>query len=183
VLHVPERRKPEEFYKALYAWLEGKDGDQSGYARVLGFLQAVDTSKFNPHAPPPRTAAWHAMLAAGARGRGAVGDLVDLLVADPDAILAVGGNRSGRPSTPVFSAQHLVEQVSLYAKNRNLELPGGLTRQRLGLLLNDRLPKRAIKFKRAEVTMYAVYARDRWRENPNSAWKARWLSFQVHRKG
>jgi len=46
-----------DYFAKLYAWYE-----KGGMANVVAYLRALNISKFNPKAPPPRTAAWKAIV-------------------------------------------------------------------------------------------------------------------------
>ena len=45
------------YYAALYAWYAA-----GGSEHVAAYLMSLDITKFNPKAPPPKTAAWHAIV-------------------------------------------------------------------------------------------------------------------------
>ena len=53
-----ERQTPA-YYEKLVHWLE-----HGGKQAVYGYLMALDVSAFKPAAPPPKTEAWHAVIAA-----------------------------------------------------------------------------------------------------------------------
>lgn len=50
----------EGYFKGLYQWL-----DDGGYGHVAAYLNERDISQFNPKAPPPKTAAFWAIVDAG----------------------------------------------------------------------------------------------------------------------
>lgn len=53
-----EKQSPS-FFDALWSWIEN-----GGKNAVLGYLQRLDLADFNPKAPPPKTEAWHQIVAA-----------------------------------------------------------------------------------------------------------------------
>ena len=69
-------RRPEEFteqyWHDLWNWYEG-----GGLEHAARYLATLDVSDFDPKAPPPRTAAWHAIVNASMAPEG--GELADLL--------------------------------------------------------------------------------------------------------
>jgi hypothetical protein len=52
-------KQPAAYFDALWAWMEG-----GGKNAVIGYLQRLDLADFNPKAPPPKTEAWHQIVAA-----------------------------------------------------------------------------------------------------------------------
>lgn len=61
-----------EYWTNFWAWLNG-----GGAAHVVAYLQALDLSRFDPKAPPPKTEAWHAIVSAGIAPEDAeLGDLI-----------------------------------------------------------------------------------------------------------
>jgi hypothetical protein len=52
-------RPPASYFDSLWDWM--KDGGKSA---VVGYLQRIDLSGFDPKAPPPKTEAWHQIVAA-----------------------------------------------------------------------------------------------------------------------
>ena len=59
-----ERNKDDfvpNYWPEIWEWYE-KAG---GYGHVAAFLHELDLAGFDPKAPPPKTAAWYAIVAAG----------------------------------------------------------------------------------------------------------------------
>lgn len=78
-------RSREDFGSAYWAdlWAWYSNG---GFGHVAAFLRELDLSGFDPKAPPPQTAAFHAIVAAGAAPEdGEMRDLIDR-AQTPDAI-------------------------------------------------------------------------------------------------
>lgn len=64
-----------DYWKQLYGWYEA-----GGRWHVAAYLAAYDLSSFDPKAPPPHTAAWHAIVDANAAPEDAeLADALDLL--------------------------------------------------------------------------------------------------------
>jgi hypothetical protein len=129
----------EQYWRDLWNWYEG-----GGLEHAARYLATLDVSHFDPKAPPPRTAAWHAIVNASMAPEG--GELADLLDAigerewlglqRPDAVTpallkraAMSINhemhkwlddRRNRRALP-----HKLEQVG-YGVVRNLEADDGL---------------------------------------------------------
>lgn len=69
------------YWQRLYAWYE-----HDGIKHVVAYLYSVDLTGFDPKAPPPQTAGWQAMVAAGQSPENAeVHDALERL-GDPDAV-------------------------------------------------------------------------------------------------
>jgi hypothetical protein len=54
-------KQPKEYFKPLWEWMHGGGGKQA----IVGYLQRLDISGFEPMAPPPLTEAWHDIVDAG----------------------------------------------------------------------------------------------------------------------
>lgn len=54
-------KRPATYFDYLWAWMLG-----GGKQAVMGYLLRLDISDFNPKAPPPKTEAWHQIVAANA---------------------------------------------------------------------------------------------------------------------
>lgn len=69
------------YFPDLWGWYES-----GGFGHVAAFLRSLDLAGFNPKAAPPRTPAWHAIVAAGAAPEDV--ELRDVIEADgaPEAI-------------------------------------------------------------------------------------------------
>jgi hypothetical protein len=68
----------EDYWKRMYRWL-----DSGGNARVAAHLAAVDLSKFDPKAPPPKTLAfWEIVNANRAPEDSELADVLDHLAKD-----------------------------------------------------------------------------------------------------
>lgn len=69
------------YWPTIWQWYES-----GGYGHVGAFLRDLDLSGFDPKAPPPKTAAWHAIVASGSAPEDAeLRDVVDRAAA-PDAL-------------------------------------------------------------------------------------------------
>ena len=69
------------YWPELWKWYEA-----GGYGHVVAFLQTLDLSAFDAKATPPKTAAWHAIVAAGAAPEDAeLRDIIDR-AESPDAM-------------------------------------------------------------------------------------------------
>jgi len=62
----------ESYWSGLWSWYE-----TGGYEHVAAYLGHLDLSEFRPTAPPPKTEAWHAVVAAGQAPE--QGELADVL--------------------------------------------------------------------------------------------------------
>ena len=74
---ISDRKKedfPDGYFDSLYAWFEN-----GGNEAVAHFLANLDLSAFNAKAPPPKTAGWHSIVAAGLSPES--GDLSDVIEA------------------------------------------------------------------------------------------------------
>jgi Family of unknown function (DUF5906) len=70
---------PPSYYDRLYSWY--KDG---GHGHVAAYLMALDLTNFNPKAPPPKTAAFHAIVDANRAAEDSeLADTLDLLGTPP----------------------------------------------------------------------------------------------------
>jgi hypothetical protein len=58
--HLTKADFDDQYWQKLWRWYE----DKNGFAHVAAYLRAVDLSDFDPKAPPPKTPAWHAIVAA-----------------------------------------------------------------------------------------------------------------------
>lgn len=71
----------EDYWNSIYAWFE-----EGGYEHVAAYLTHVDISHFNPKAPPPKTAAFWAVVDAGRAPEDAeLADVLDRLM-NPEAV-------------------------------------------------------------------------------------------------
>jgi hypothetical protein len=71
----------EGFDPAIWRWY-----DQGGAENVAAYLQTLDLTAFDPKAPPPKTAAWRAMVDTGRAPEDAeLADILDKL-GNPDAL-------------------------------------------------------------------------------------------------
>lgn len=125
---------PPGYWDALWKWY-----NSGGDVNVCAFLRSLDLSQFNAKAPPPRTAAWHAIVSSNSAPEDA--ELRDVIesAGDPNAItlvslknnaLALGledlaielADRKGRRALP-----HKLERVG-YVPVRNPDATDGLFR-------------------------------------------------------
>lgn len=67
----------EEYFRDYRTWRD----KQGGAERIAQYLATLDVSSFDPGAPPPRTAAWHQIVAAGqdTEQHGELADVMDSL--------------------------------------------------------------------------------------------------------
>jgi hypothetical protein len=71
----------EDYWRRLWAWYDG-----GGQANVVSYLRGLDIADFDPKAPPPKTAAFFAIVAAGqAPEDSELRDVVDY-IGNPDAL-------------------------------------------------------------------------------------------------
>jgi Family of unknown function (DUF5906) len=76
----------EESWNKFYRWYETDDGSGTGIGHVVAYLKTLDLSGFNPKAPPPKTAAWHAIVdASRSQSESEFDDALDAL-GRPDAV-------------------------------------------------------------------------------------------------
>lgn len=83
-------KKKEDFTEAhwnkLYRWYETDDGVGTGIGHVVAYLKTLNLTSFNPKAPPPKTAAWHAIVdASRSQSESELDDALDAL-RRPDAV-------------------------------------------------------------------------------------------------
>jgi hypothetical protein len=72
----------KEYWNELWGWYDGADG----YGHVAAYLSELDTSGFDPKAPPPKTPAfWDIVNASSAPEDAELADLIDKL-GNPDAL-------------------------------------------------------------------------------------------------
>lgn len=76
---------PEGYWLGLYRWFESDGIGGSGAGHVAAYLTARDLSWFDPKAPPPKTAAFWDIVAAGRSPEDAdLADALDAITHDPD---------------------------------------------------------------------------------------------------
>lgn len=140
----------EEFYLEYGMWLDGE-----GPAALFRYLLDLDLGDFNPSAPAPVTAAKERMIA---DGHSDLGTWVRQLLADPDALLRVGGVKADRD---LFTNAEL---LALYDPERRTRVTAnGLGRElrRAGAVsVNEGRPFRAGDL--AAQRYYALRDAERW---------------------
>lgn len=170
VFGAPKAKSKREWnaerFRKLSDWLT----KEQGLERVYGYLLAVNTKDFNPHADAPFTKAKARMIAGKAD---ALADLFKLLESRPEEILDDKRKELWEPYDIASTLRSYMRDKGIYSKAPVDTASVGARMARHA----SSIPKRVIKvWNRAKgntdtVTLYALRDRRKWEKAKDGSWK------------
>jgi hypothetical protein len=170
VVEAPDEKLDQSIYDDLNKFMRDEDG--AGLVTHY-LLNTVDLSEFDPKAPALMTPYKKNLIGLS---KDTLTEFTEKLVDDPIEVFMHNGNL---PDLQLFKAEDIVRLFE--SSNPKFRYP--ITAHRMGRLLNDtRVEKRKVRLSQdaPQVTLYAMFDRDRWTNAKNREWAEHYQ--QHHRR-